>query len=126
MPDTATITSGNVNIVNIDKRNSDNDGEDFIVMVRSFQESDTALVAPDYNDCGSDNNMFGRASYTPIIEGSDRIDIGDIIVDQYSNWALNANGLSWISKTGWTKFGVREGHDVLDHPVLEIMQKIVL
>jgi hypothetical protein len=29
---------------------------------------------------------------------------------------LNATGLSWISKTGWTKLGIREGAQEVDNP----------
>ena len=37
----------------------------------------------------------------------------------YNSWALNSTGIGWINKGpgAWTKLGLREGHDVLDHAI---------
>jgi hypothetical protein len=60
----------------------------------------------------TDYSKAGNAIKNPT-EGSSRIDISSI-VPGYVEWDLNSIGLSWISKTGYTKLALREGHDILD------------
>jgi len=110
LPDTASVISaafkGRVN----EKFNLDNDGNDFVVIVQTSQASPLSLTVEDYDQCGVVNNPT---------EGSNRIDIGNILVGDYNSWALNATGTGWVSKTGWTLLGLREGHDVLDDSVAD-------
>jgi hypothetical protein len=108
LPDTAPITGASLSLYVTAKLNGDNDGEDFFVVVQTSQAADppTSLTAEDYDQCGS--------LHSPV-EGSDRVDVGSIVINQYNTWTMNATGLGWISKTGYTKLGMREGHDILDH-----------
>jgi hypothetical protein len=48
-------------------------------------------------------------------EGSARIGDASITTSQYNDWALNATGLTWVSKTGLTKLGMREGKYDIDN-----------
>ncbi|MCK5608541.1 hypothetical protein KAR91_42055 [Candidatus Pacearchaeota archaeon] len=89
--------------------NSDNDGDDWVVAVQSSPASNTAIGVADYNQCGAVNNPT---------EGSARVDIGDITLNQYFDLVYNATGIGWINKTGITKSGTREGHDAIDSPVV--------
>jgi hypothetical protein len=97
------------------KENKGDDGKNWIAVVQSFQEDGGRLASGDYQNCGSDDGSAGRAKYTPVQEGSGRADIADIFEDDYASWILNESGTGWISKTGLTKFGLREGHDALDY-----------
>ncbi len=65
-----------------------------IAVYSALPASDTALDAGDFNSLGS----------TPF---SDPIAYGDIIPDAYNDFTLNADGLAAISKTGISKFGLR-------------------
>ncbi|MDY6953364.1 MAG: DUF2341 domain-containing protein, partial [Thermodesulfobacteriota bacterium] len=106
LPDTAVISDATLSLYVTAKQSGDNDSEDFLVVVQTTQASTSSLSTADFVDCGS--------VHSPI-EGSNRVDIGNITINQYNSWSLNATGLGWISTTGWTKLGMREGHDVLDH-----------
>ena len=117
LPDAATISTAVLKVYVSVTCNSDNDGDDYIAVVETFQVSTSSLTNDDYRDCGSDNGSEGRAYYTPIEEGSDQIDITGIGTSGYTSLTLNATGRGWISKTGYTKIGIREGHDLLDHPI---------
>ncbi|MDY6952303.1 MAG: hypothetical protein SWE60_12385, partial [Thermodesulfobacteriota bacterium] len=109
LPDTANIVDATLSLYVNTKQNADNDGEDFFVVVQTTQPSTSALTTDDYDLCGTVNSPT---------EGSERVDCGDITTGQFNDWTLNSTGLGWISKTDWTKLGMREGHDVLDHPVV--------
>jgi len=121
LPDNASIIGGSLNVWVDNKESKGDDGKNWVAVVQSFQEDGGRLTPGDYQNCGSDNGSAGRAKYTPVQEGSGRVDIADIPedsdhnVDKYVNWALNEGGIGWISKIGMTKFGLREGHDVLDY-----------
>ena len=86
------------------KKNEDDDGNDFISIVTTTPAATTSLSTADFDQVGS----------TEQHDSSERKDIGSITLDQYVNWTLNATGLGNISKTGVTKFGTREGHDLLN------------
>jgi hypothetical protein len=86
--------------------NSDNDGDDWVNVVQSAPASNTDLVLGDFSKCGD-------AVSNPT-EGSTRVDITGISSAAYLDFALNATGRGWISKTGVTKLGLREGHDCIN------------
>jgi len=69
------------------------------------------ISTSDYDECGdaTDNPTEG-------IDSNKRWDISYATSSEWLNFPLNATGKDWISKTGWTKFCFREGHDVLDNP----------
>jgi len=109
LPDDANITSATLNLYIISKYNDDNDGDDWINVVGETTQADVEdLVLADYDQCGSVDNPD---------EGATRIDIGDITTSDWNTWTLNATGTSWISKTGYTKLGLREGHDCIDRAI---------
>ena len=108
LPDTATISSASLNLYITATTDNDNDGNDFIGVVQTTQASTSSLIGDDYDNCGAVNSPT---------EGATRVDITNITVSAYNTWTLNSTGLTWISLTGYTKLGLREGHDILDDPV---------
>jgi len=109
LPDTATITAATLNIYVTATVDSDNDGYDYVSVVQTTQASATSLVLDDYDQCG--------AIQSPQ-KGAADIDITGISSSAYLTFTLNATGIGWISLTGWTQLGIREGHDVDDHQIL--------
>ena len=95
-----------------------NDGNDWANVVQTDQPDHGILTTADYNNCGATNNPT---------EGATRIDITDVVDDNYNTWTLTeATGWGWIKKsgeastcgtalTGWTRLGMREGHDAIDN-----------
>ncbi len=115
IPDDATITSATLQLYATINTNSDNDGNNYLAICETFQAGTSELVDADYEDCGSDNGTGGRAKETPIEEGSAQLSLNSISTSQYNTLTFNATGLAWISKTGVTQIGVREGHDLTDN-----------
>ena len=114
----ATITAAVLNVKpNSDVYNMDDDGQDYTTVVETFQASTSELIRADYIDCGSDNGTAGRAKETPIEKGSNDLDFDQLSAGVYAQWTLNATGRGWINKTGTTKIGLREGHDIENTPV---------
>jgi len=105
LPDSATITAASLDFYITATENGNNDGDDFVVVVQTTQPSTSSLSTADYDLCGSVHNP---------VEGSGRYDITSIPTGAYYSLVLNSTGRGWISTTGWTKLGVREGHDVVD------------
>jgi len=111
LPDDASITSANLKVYAFVTENEDNDGDDWITVVQTTQASTSGLVTGDFDQAGSINNPVEGVST------SDRKDITSITTGQYLTFPLNSFGKSWISNTGFTKLGLREGHDVIDSPI---------
>ncbi len=129
IPAAATITTSTFWIYTGTIENDDNDGNDFIRLVETFQISTTTYSDSDFEDVGYDsgNETGGRAKFLAVAGAVDR-DLTGIASDAYlsfDDW--NATGLGWIKKagqastcgsgTGWTCLGFREGHDVVDDPM---------
>ena len=108
IPDNATVTSASLNVFPQSITNHDNDGDDFITVVQASQASAAALSIDDFDQAGSIDNP------TEGIDLSERKDLTNIITGKYLTFNFNANGRNWVSKTGATKLGLREGHDVID------------
>ncbi len=113
LPDNATITAASLFIWIYNTSNGDNDGYDYIAVVgETTQASPTALTTADYDTCGAvDSPILGSLAY----------DITSITTSQYLEMVLNGTGISWIRKSGtgddaYSRFGIREGHDIADHP----------
>lgn len=106
--DSATISSAILNVYPTSNTAYDNDGNDWINVVQTSQAGTSTLVFEDFDQCGSIDNPT---------EGCDtRIDMSSgITLNTYNTWILNSTGIGWISKTGYTKLGLREGHDAIDH-----------
>jgi hypothetical protein len=115
--DTSAIGSDTVSAATLSlegglKVNTDNDGDDFIAIVSSTPASNTAIVTGDFDQCGDSID-----DPTEMHDVGGRIDIGSISTSAYNDWTLNSTGLAEIDTGGVSKFGVREGHDILDNPV---------
>jgi hypothetical protein len=106
LPDNATIVGVRLRLYVTGKLNDRNDGNDFVVVVEGRQALPTSLSGNDFVNAGD-------AATNPT-EGSNRIDITSVSTNTYTNWILNAGSYSWISKTGYSKLALREGHDVLN------------
>lgn len=103
----STVDSGAFSwFVKYEEDQSDNSAQEYIALVSSTPASNTDLVLEDFDQCGdaTDNPTKGATDLTN----------ADFVLDKYNNWTLNATGIGWISKTGVTKLGLREGHDVED------------
>ena len=107
--DGATITASTFSVYKTSNEwNGDNDGDDWLNIVQTTQSSNTSLSDGDFDQCGTIDNPT---------EGATRIDISSLSgSDGWVTWTMNATGIGWISKTGWTKLGIREGHDCIDSP----------
>jgi hypothetical protein len=107
LDDAAIVTAATLKVHVSAKANLDNDGDDWIVVVQTSQPDPTEVTTADYDLCGD--------SIDDPTEGSSRYDIGSIGTGAYFSFVLNATGLGWVSKTGYTLLGLREGHDCLDN-----------
>ncbi|MEK7564320.1 MAG: FG-GAP-like repeat-containing protein [Patescibacteria group bacterium] len=105
LPDTATITNTDLKLYIDTKVDEDNDGNDFIRVVQNTTASATALADGDFDQIGAIDNPTAGAS---------DIDISGISTGAYRTFTLNSTGRGWINKTGYTKLGLREGHDAKD------------
>jgi hypothetical protein len=106
IPDGATIVSVRLRLFITGKVNDRNDGNDFVVVVEGRQANPNSLSASDFVNAGD--------AITNPTEGSNRTDITSIPINAYTSWILNASAYAWISKTGFSKLALREGHDVLN------------
>jgi len=98
--DADTIDSATGSLWVVTKEDGYNDAQGYIALVGlSSPASDTGIVAADYDQVGS--TKMGANT-----------DITDITTGQYTNMTINATGLTNISKTGLTRWGAREGHDI--------------
>jgi len=107
--DSDVIDSAVLSIYPSDIWDNDNDGDDFIVAVDTTQPSTTTLTTADFDLCGD-------AVSNPT-EGSNQRDFTGMSTGSYNNFTLDAVGRGWISKTGVSKLGLREGHDVKNSAV---------
>lgn len=110
LPDDAIITAANLKVYVDSKNDDDNDGNDFIRVVQNTTYSATNLESDDYDQIGSVSNPTAGAS---------DIDIGTISTNAWLTFSLNSTGRGWINKTGYTKLGLREGHDAVNDPVTD-------
>lgn len=99
LDDGATVSAATLNLYGDYIRTADNDGNDYSVVVQTSQASPTALATADYDQVGS---TAGSATY----------DTSVLVEGGWNAFPLNATGLSWVSKTGYTLLGIREGHDM--------------
>lgn len=115
--DSSSVTSALLYLYALDGfiANTDNDGDDWLNVVQTTQASTTELVSEDFDQCGDVTNPT---------EGATRIDLGNIIVG-YNSWTLSSTGKGWISKTGVSKLGLREGHDAINSAIADNAYNIV-
>jgi hypothetical protein len=96
--DSDTITDATLDLYVTAITNADDDGNDYLSLVSSAPASNTALITSDYNDVGS--TEYGNVP-----------DIGSLTTSAYNTLTLTEAGRDTISKTGVSKFALREGHD---------------
>lgn len=97
--DTATIASASLYVYVSSKGDTlDDDEYAYISVYQTTQASNTELANADYDQIGT-------------TQGATAIDIDSLSAASYNAFSLNSTGISWISKTGYTKLGTREGHD---------------
>jgi hypothetical protein len=102
LPDSAIISAASFFAYTLAINDTLNDANSTIVIVgETTQASTGTLATADYDTCGSVDSPT---------KGSADIDISSLAAG-YNEIPLNATGLSWINKTGFTKIGLREGHD---------------
>lgn len=106
--DNDEITDARIKIWFTATNDDDDDGSDWINVVQTTQTSNTTLTGEDFDQCGSISNPT---------EGSTRADITSITIGAYTTFTLDATGESWISKTGYTNLGLREGHDATNSEI---------
>lgn len=105
IPDADTITSATLSLFIYNKAQSfGNDGNDFISIITTTPASNTAIVDADYDQVGT----------TEQHDTAQRKDISGVSTGAYLDFTFNSTGLGNISKTGVSKFGAREGHDLLN------------
>jgi len=107
--DTEVISSAVLSVFGTHVNNADADGYDYGTVVQATIASSTNLSNDDYNDIGD--------SVDNPTEGSTRENLSSMVGNDYNDFTLNSTGIGWISKTGISSFGMREGHDVEDHPI---------
>jgi hypothetical protein len=100
--DAATIESASLNLYIISNRFFDEVTSNYIAFVQTTQASTTTLSTKDFDTCGELNSPS---------EGA-RLNESDHTTSQYYQINLNSTGLTWISKTGFSKFGMRTGLDI--------------
>ena len=69
-----------------------------LVLVANTQASNTTLVLADFSRVGAVN--FGE------------LDLGNVTVNAYNEFVLNAAGIAAFNGSGFTKYAIREGHDL--------------
>lgn len=115
LPDNATISAATLSVFVDNKINADNDGDDWITVVSTSQANPTTLGLSDFDQAGSiDNPIEG-------IDTSERKDITTVPAGAHLPFVLNSTGKEWISLTGNSLLGLREGHDVIDSPITYVL-----
>lgn len=113
-----TISSASLYLYCYEINDGINDSYAYLAVVQASKPdtATTALVTGDYNNCGAtDNPTQGH-------DVSQQKDITGINTSAYTVWTLNSTGISWIDKTGTTRFGLREGHDCQDVAITQGQQ----
>ncbi len=106
----ASISAATLSVYVTSKQNGDNDGVDYITVVRTAQATHTTL-----------SGSWSTAGGTEGIDSGQRKDITSITTSATLSFDLNATGIGWITKSGQasncsatagvTCLGLLEGHD---------------
>jgi hypothetical protein len=97
----ATISAAVISGYSWNKQFGDNDSQAYINVYATTPASNTNLVTADYDQIG-----------TTALSTAIKIEDVDSTGTVYTDFTLNTTGLALVSKTGVTKLGFREGHDV--------------
>lgn len=114
-----TVTAAILYLYGTGVDNGDNDGEDWMSIVQTSQNDTSTLISADFDQCGDSIGYAPSGPYpTEGIDSGARIDLGSWNAAGWNSFTFNATGHGWVDKTGYTKLGLREGHDCLDHSIL--------
>lgn len=102
-----TVSDAVLSLFGNDKVDGDADGNNFISIVLSTQANANDVVVGDYDTLGT----------TEQHDTGERKSITTISTSAYTDWTFNTTGKGNINKTGVTKLGGREGHDLLNDPI---------
>ena len=105
IPDGATVTAATLNLYCKEKHFGLTGSYDYFNVVQTSQASTSSLTTSDYDNCG--------AVHSPTV-GASNVTISTLSTTGYTTISLNSTGLGWISKTGYTKLGLRVGRDLAD------------
>ena len=83
------------------------DSYSYVSVVQTSQASVSALATSDYSLTGT----------TEGIDTGERKWVSTTTINSYYAWNLNSTGIGWINKTGYTKIGFREGHDITNNSI---------
>lgn len=116
IPDGDTITAAEIGIyINTVTDNDPSDSDSVFTIVRCVGTPDTGANSVNYfDDVGTSDGSAGTAMNTPQQKFIDDVDMGSLTTSAFNVFTVNATGLTYISKTGYTKIGIREGHDTND------------
>jgi len=108
-----TIYSARLSLYPIDVHDLDDDEYAFLSVVRATSESDVGIRKEDFDQVGVTHDPL------ELHDERQRKDISEVHGGERVVFELNQNGIQNITKEGVSKFGLREGHDILDIPVDE-------
>lgn len=103
LPD-SEITSAKISLWPTTVIDDDADGQDYISIVTSTGASATAVTVNDFGSLGT-------------VKQSADVSLNGLATGAYVDWTFNATGISNISKTGLSRFGYIEGHDLENIPI---------
>jgi hypothetical protein len=101
IPIYAVITAATFTLTVYSKTNDDNDGQDYMGLVKTTPASPSTLSTADFD-------QFGTSLGATSLDITSDISAGDT----NSTWTLNSTGFGFINKGGYTTIGLREGHDI--------------
>jgi PKD repeat protein len=100
LPDNATITSAVLDVCGLDKNNYWFSAPSYL-LVGFTPATNGSVVQADYNTYGS-TRLAVNVSYASLDTSG---------TYGHNRWVLNADGLSYISKTSWTNLMLRDSND---------------
>lgn len=107
LPEGITITTATVDLYITAKTDTAGGANGYMVISGQTNQASTAeIVMDDFDQAGA-------------TAGSATLDVTDITTGAYNTFTLNATGRGWISTTGTTKIGVRDGFDITNTPVAD-------
>ncbi|MFZ1987607.1 MAG: LamG-like jellyroll fold domain-containing protein [Minisyncoccia bacterium] len=109
LPDNAIIGTSTLYIRATSTQNQYADAYSYITVYQSSQHSPTALTDDDIDTCGN--------TETNPTKGSSDVNVSSFATSSHTGLALNSTGKGWISKTGYTKLCLREGHDATNNAI---------
>ena len=104
LPDYSSVISASLHVTPNVVLDGYNDQYSYMNVLQGFQASATALTSDDIEKCG---DVLENPT-----KGATDIDNSSITIESDLPFVLNETGKNWISKTGYTKLCLRDGHDI--------------